>query len=353
MSTFDKGDPAKEGAQPQLAQPAVPSRSSALEARLPRSRTYHELREALHTLHALPAARPGSQEFSNQGPIRLALLRRIELLLGDWRAEIEARERRSQVTDEPPPSPTLGDLINADKTVIRVAEKDWIALVHAIAAGNHEALSALFERTHSIVFTLIARITHDLEAAEALTVDVFADVWRRASTFDAGSETVVSWIMNEARRSLALDWVPAGGQEDVDEPIFEGLRSSLRVRVAQRIRAEARSEQPLPPPLVLQPWTEPAWRDVAPGISCKVLADDEDRERISMLVRLAPGTDYPSHRHAGVEELHLLHGELIVNELKLHAGDYHRAGPGTVDRRVWSGTGCTCVLTTSTRDVLR
>ena len=29
-----------------------------------------------------------------------------------------------------------------------------------------------------------------------------------------------------------------------------------------------------------------------------------------MLVRLAPGTDYPPHRHAGVEELHLLDGEI-------------------------------------------
>ena len=29
-----------------------------------------------------------------------------------------------------------------------------------------------------------------------------------------------------------------------------------------------------------------------------------------MLVRLAPGAAYPPHRHAGVEELHLLEGEL-------------------------------------------
>jgi len=33
-----------------------------------------------------------------------------------------------------------------------------------------------------------------------------------------------------------------------------------------------------------------------------------------MLVRLAPGTDYPSHRHAGFEELHLLDGELMIDK---------------------------------------
>ena len=58
-------------------------------------------------------------------------------------------------------------------------------------------------------------------------------------------------------------------------------------------------------------------------------------------------------RHAGVEELHLLDGELWIDDRKLYPGDYNRAEPGTADHRVWSETGCTCVLITSTRDVLR
>jgi hypothetical protein len=33
-------------------------------------------------------------------------------------------------------------------------------------------------------------------------------------------------------------------------------------------------------------------------------------------------------------------------------GDYNRAEKGTFDRRVWSETGCTCVLITSPGDVL-
>jgi anti-sigma factor ChrR (cupin superfamily) len=71
-----------------------------------------------------------------------------------------------------------------------------------------------------------------------------------------------------------------------------------------------------------------------------------------MLVRLAPGTDYPPHTHAGVEELHLLEGELWIDERKLYAGDYNRAEPGTGDKRVYSETGCACVLMTSSKDVL-
>jgi anti-sigma factor ChrR (cupin superfamily) len=71
-----------------------------------------------------------------------------------------------------------------------------------------------------------------------------------------------------------------------------------------------------------------------------------------MLVRLTPGTAYPPHVHAGVEELHLLHGELWIDSRKLYPGDYNRGEPGAADNRVWSETGCTCVLITSTRDTL-
>lgn len=100
------------------------------------------------------------------------------------------------------------------------------------------------------------------------------------------------------------------------------------------------------------PWQEPEWEEVAPGISCKLLATDTERDRVSMLVRLAPGTAYPPHRHAGVEELFLLDGELWIEERKLYPGDYNRGEPGAVDKRVWSETGCTCILITSSSDVI-
>ncbi len=78
------------------------------------------------------------------------------------------------------------------------------ALVHSIAAGNQLALHALYERAHRVVFTLIMRITNNRETAEELTLDVFHDVWRRASRYDAGNGTVLGWIMNQAR-SRAID----------------------------------------------------------------------------------------------------------------------------------------------------
>ena len=124
----------------------------------------------------------------------------------------------------------------------------------------------------------------------------------------------------------------------------------LQARLALRI-AEETGKQPVLPPA--RWWSEPEWEQVAPGIECKLLATDTERHRVSMLVRLAPGASYPAHSHAGIEELHLLNGELWIDERKLFPGDYNYGAPGAGDERVWSETGCTCVLVTSTKDVLR
>src|SRR5215212_4448571 len=126
--------------------------------------------------------------------------------------------------------------------------------------------------------------------------------------------------------------------------------TSLQARLARRLAAET-GQQPMLPPAPR--WAEPDWEQVAPGIECKLLATDSERQRVSMLVRLAPGARYPAHTHAGVEELHLLDGELWIDDRKLVPGDYNYGVPGVSDEKVWSETGCTCLLVTSTRDNLR
>ena len=126
--------------------------------------------------------------------------------------------------------------------------------------------------------------------------------------------------------------------------------TSLWERLARRIAAETGQQPVMPAP---QPHAESDWEEAATGLTYRVLATDTENDRVSLLVRLAPGAAYPPHRHAGVEELYLLHGELWIDDEKLYPGDYNRAEPGTADQRVWSETGCTCVLLTSTRDVLR
>jgi RNA polymerase sigma-70 factor, ECF subfamily len=99
---------------------------------------------------------------------------------------------------------TLGELLYANRAKAPVSEAVWIGLVQAIAAGDQRALHALYTQTHRIVFTLIMRIVSNRETAEELTVDVFHDVWRRASAYDPAGGSVIGWIMNQAR-SRAID----------------------------------------------------------------------------------------------------------------------------------------------------
>jgi len=220
-------------------------------------------------------------------------------------------------------TPTLGDVLYANRAKALVSEKEWVGLVRATAGGDQSAMQALYTRTHRIVFTLIVRITNNRGIAEELMGDVFHDVWRSAPGYDPAGGSVVGWIMNQTR-SRAIDWLriaPEKGRESVVSAPHGPLESE--------------------------------WEEVAPGISCSLLATDAEKDRVSMLVRLAPGAAYPPHRHAGVEELYLLDGDLMIDDKTLHPGDYNRALPGTGDQHVWSETGCTCVLLTSTRDVLR
>lgn len=105
---------------------------------------------------------------------------------------------------QPPATNTLGDVLYADKSKFRVPEEEWLKLIQAISGGDQLALHSLFEKTNRIVFTLIVRITMNRETAEEVTLDVFYDVWRKASTYDPANGSVVGWVMNQAR-SRAID----------------------------------------------------------------------------------------------------------------------------------------------------
>ena len=254
---------------------------------------------------------------------------------------------------------TLGDVLYANNAQVPVSEDTWVGLVQSIAERDQLALHALYTQTYGVVFTWTMRILGNWETAEELTLDVFHDVWRTASTYNAKDDSVVGWIMSQAR-SRAIDRLRSEQRTPSSPPAVETVvppqtdvgrqSTSLWLQLSRRIAAETGDEVLVPLP---EGRTEPDWQEVAPGIFCKLLATDRTRHRVSMLVQLTPGVAYPPHTHAGVEELYLLHGELMIEDRKLHPGAYNRGEPGESDQFVWSRTGCMCVLVTSTRDVLR
>jgi putative transcriptional regulator len=94
------------------------------------------------------------------------------------------------------------------------------------------------------------------------------------------------------------------------------------------------------------------WQTLAPGIVYKPLFEDSERKYNTSLVRMESGASYPSHRHAGIEELFVLSGELHVEGQIMHTGDYCRAATGTIHGKTHSETGCLFLLLASQENEL-
>jgi anti-sigma factor ChrR (cupin superfamily) len=89
-----------------------------------------------------------------------------------------------------------------------------------------------------------------------------------------------------------------------------------------------------------------------PGVFLKVLFNDTGRGYTTAMVRMTPGTHYPSHKHAGVEELYLLEGDLSVDDMAMQAGDYCRGEAGSIHKEIVTENGCLFVVTSSHQDQL-
>jgi len=156
---------------------------------------------------------------------------------------VEATEQFGGWEGEEAAPPTLGEVLYANRAGPLVLEREWVSLVQAVAKGDQLALHALYERAHRIVFTISLRVTGGRETAEEVTLDVFHDVWRRASTYDPANGTVLGWIANQAR-SRAIDRVryetrkKRAGVDAADVcPALETVESPDSVQLEQDARA--------------------------------------------------------------------------------------------------------------------
>lgn len=88
------------------------------------------------------------------------------------------------------------------------------------------------------------------------------------------------------------------------------------------------------------------------GIVARRLYVDADHDRVTMIVRMSPGTAYPRHVHGAAEECFVIAGELKIGDQTLRAGDYQRAEVGSVHEVQSTDTGCVLFLVSSQHDEL-
>jgi RNA polymerase sigma-70 factor (ECF subfamily) len=119
---------------------------------------------------------------------------------------------------------------------------DLADLLAQVAKGDQAAFKAVYDRVAAPVFGTVRSVVHDPSLSEEVTQEVFVEVWRAASQFDAGKGSPMAWLATIAHR-----------------------------RAVDRVRSEQRSAERnrrAAPPLI-------AYDDVA-----ETVEDNLDRERV-------------------------------------------------------------------------
>jgi quercetin dioxygenase-like cupin family protein len=80
------------------------------------------------------------------------------------------------------------------------------------------------------------------------------------------------------------------------------------------------------------------------GITVKVLHRELAGVVLHALVRMAPGSELPKHKHASEEEILMLDGALTIGDTTMRAGEYCHAEAGSIHARGLAKSGCTFLL---------
>jgi len=95
----------------------------------------------------------------------------------------------------------------------------WAALLVRIAGGDSSALTALIDETKPVIFGNALRLLGLRADAEEIAMDVYAQVWRMAETYDPQRAGVLTWMLNIAR-SRAIDRLRSRARQ---QRSYEGL----------------------------------------------------------------------------------------------------------------------------------
>ena len=98
-------------------------------------------------------------------------------------------DAEQEVTTHAPAVPTLEPGAPTD-----------LDLMHAIQAGDPDALSQLYDRYNGILKALILRVIHNETEADDLLQEIFMEIWNQAKNFSAHKGKPLGWMVTLARR---------------------------------------------------------------------------------------------------------------------------------------------------------
>lgn len=81
-------------------------------------------------------------------------------------------------------------------------------LLTRTAQGDHDAFEAVYDQVAPTVFGTVRRVVRDPCLSEEVTQEVFIEIWRTASRFNANKGSPIAWVATIAHRR-AVDRVRA------------------------------------------------------------------------------------------------------------------------------------------------
>ncbi len=123
------------------------------------------------------------------------------------------------------------------------------ALVATVRSGDQGAMTALYDRYSSIVYSVALRVLQDTGAAEDVLQDIFMQLWRNPAAFDASRGNMAAWLAVIARHR-AIDALrrrrPENDIADVIVSVEPDLASEAdRSRTMDKVRG-ALQTMPVP-----------------------------------------------------------------------------------------------------------
>lgn len=177
----------------------------------------------------------------------------------------------------------------------------------------------------------------ELYAAGALTNEECADFEARLS---AGDEAYIAEL-----KSLepVIESLASIGPEAIPNP---SIKQALMAKIADKQDATQFPRLVPDSDVFMLRESEGQWQDTGvAGVRIRVLYVDREANRQTYLVRMDPGTSFPSHPHHGAEECLVLEGDLTFAGHTMHVGDYQRAPAGSQHSVTSTKNGCLCLVT--------
>ena len=134
--------------------------------------------------------------------------------------------------------------------------RDLLALMERVQLGDEAAFAMLYDELAASVFGVIKRVLRDSAMSEEVAQEVFVELWRTATRFDASQANVQTWALTIARRravdrvrteqsqrnrTAALAMEPADTVPETDATVVASLELSRLLKAMASLPLDQRT----------------------------------------------------------------------------------------------------------------